>query len=130
MCRVKPSSSLAISSRRILPAPAATAIAPIGGKTLAANRAFDLAAIAAVTGSDAGNAALTRAKDFVISTDQAAARVAARDGARKQAWNAVRAACDPNFRATPQNSHRRHRPGWPHVGHRPCALRRGRSRPG
>ena len=68
MCRVKPSSSLAISSRRILPAPAATAIAPIGGKTLAANRAFDLAAIAAVTGSDAGNAALTRAKDFVIST--------------------------------------------------------------
>ena len=40
--------------------------------------------------------ALTR--DFVESTYIAAARVAARNGTLKDAWEAVRDACDPKFK--------------------------------
>jgi glyoxylase-like metal-dependent hydrolase (beta-lactamase superfamily II) len=71
--------------------------------TLEAIRAFDLDAIApgrgdAVIGSKAVNAALDRTSDFVLSTYAPAARVAARGGSLKEAWDAVRAACDPKFR--------------------------------
>lgn len=72
------------------------------GPTLERIRAFDLAAIApgrgdAVLGRDAVNRALDRTKDFVDSTFRPAAKVAARNGSLKQAWDAVRAACDPKF---------------------------------
>jgi glyoxylase-like metal-dependent hydrolase (beta-lactamase superfamily II) len=71
--------------------------------TLEAIRAFDLAAIApgrgdAVIGRAAVNAALDRTKDFVESTYRPAARVAARNGSLKEAWDAVRAECDPKFK--------------------------------
>ena len=71
--------------------------------TLAAVRTYDLAAIApgrgaAVIGAAAVNAALERTRDFVTSTYQPAARVAARGGSLKEAWDAVRAACDPKFK--------------------------------
>ena len=71
--------------------------------TLEAIRAYDLAAIApgrgdAVIGRPAVNAALDRTRDFVTSTYQPAARVAARGGSLKEAWTAVRAACDPKFK--------------------------------
>ena len=71
--------------------------------TLDRVRAFDLAAIApgrgdAVIGAPAVNTALNRTADFVTSTYQPAARVAARGGSLKEAWDAVRAACDPKFR--------------------------------
>ena len=71
--------------------------------TLEAIRAYDLAAIApgrgdAVIGRPAVNAALDRTRDFVTSTYQPAARVAARGGSLKEAWDAVRAACDPKFK--------------------------------
>ena len=64
--------------------------------TLEAIRAFDLDAIApgrgdAVLGRAAVNAALDRTKDFVLSTYAPAARVAARGGSLKEAWDAVRA---------------------------------------
>ena len=73
------------------------------GTTLEAIRAFDLDAIApgrgdAVLGRDAVNGALDRTKDFVDSTYRPVARVAARNGTLKEAWDAVRAACDPKFR--------------------------------
>ena len=71
--------------------------------TLEAIRAYDLAAIApgrgeAVIGTKAVNAALDRTRDFVTSTYQPAARVAARGGSLKEAWDAVRATCDPKFK--------------------------------
>ena len=71
--------------------------------TLEAIRAFDLAAIApgrgdAVIGAVAVSAALDRTRDFVTSTYQPAARVAARGGSLREAWDAVRATCDPKFR--------------------------------
>ena len=73
------------------------------GGTLDAIKAHDLAAIApgrgdAVIGRDAVDAALERTRDFVQSTYRPAARVAARGGSLKQAWDAVRAECDPKFR--------------------------------
>lgn len=73
------------------------------GTTLEAIRAFDLDAIApgrgdAVIGPDAVNGALDRTKDFVDSTYRPVARVAARNGTLKEAWDAVRAACDSKFR--------------------------------
>ena len=73
------------------------------GSTLDRIRAFDLAAIApgrgdAVIGAKAVNAALDRTRDFVTSTYLPAARVAARGGSLKDAWNAVRAECDPKFK--------------------------------
>jgi glyoxylase-like metal-dependent hydrolase (beta-lactamase superfamily II) len=73
------------------------------GGTLEAIRAYDLAAIApgrgdAVVDSDAVNAALDRTKDFVDSTYRPVARVAARGGSLKDAWDAMRAECDPKFK--------------------------------
>ncbi len=70
--------------------------------TLEAIRVHDLAAIApgrgdALTGSDMVNKALDNTADFVRSTYEAAARVAAKGGSLKEAMAAVRAACDPKF---------------------------------
>ncbi|MBF9032970.1 MBL fold metallo-hydrolase [Rhodobacterales bacterium HKCCE2091] len=70
--------------------------------TLEAIRAFDLDAIApgrgdALVGRDMVNAALDNTADFVASTYRPAARVAARGGDLKAAWDAVRAECDPKF---------------------------------
>jgi len=65
--------------------------------------AFDLDAIApgrggALIGSDAVDRALHSTLDFVESTYAPAARVAARGGTLKEAWDAVREACDPKFK--------------------------------
>ncbi len=73
------------------------------GNTLEAVRAYDLAAIApgrgdAVIGRTAVNGALDRTKDFVDSTYRPVARVAARGGSLKEAWDAMRAECDPKFK--------------------------------
>ena len=73
------------------------------GPTLERIREFDLAAIApgrgdAVVGRDPVNGALDRTRDFVESTYRPAAKVAARNGSLKEAWDAVRAACDAKFR--------------------------------
>jgi glyoxylase-like metal-dependent hydrolase (beta-lactamase superfamily II) len=73
------------------------------GPTLEAIRAYGLDAIApgrgdAVIGPKAVNGALDRTRDFVESTYRPAARVAARGGSLKEAWDAVRAECDPKFR--------------------------------
>ncbi len=70
--------------------------------TLEEVRAFNLDAIApgrggALVGSDMVNAALDNTADFVRSTYQPAARVALGGGSLKQAWDAVRAECDPKF---------------------------------
>lgn len=70
--------------------------------TLEAIRSFDLDAIApgrgdALVGQDMVNRALDNTADFVTSTYRAAARVAQGGGSLKEAWNAVRAACDPKF---------------------------------
>jgi glyoxylase-like metal-dependent hydrolase (beta-lactamase superfamily II) len=64
--------------------------------------AFALDAIApgrgeAVTGEGAVRAAVARTRDFVERTYAPAARVAARGGSLREAWEAVRAACDPHF---------------------------------
>lgn len=71
-------------------------------QTLEAIRAFDLDAIApgrgdALIGRDMVKAALDNTADFVRSTFQPAARVARGGGTLKQAWDAVRAECDPKF---------------------------------
>jgi glyoxylase-like metal-dependent hydrolase (beta-lactamase superfamily II) len=73
------------------------------GPTLESLRAFGLAAIApgrgdAVIGSNSVNAALDRTKDFVESTFAPVERIAARGGSLKEAWDAVRAECDPKFK--------------------------------
>lgn len=73
------------------------------GATLEAVRAYDLAAIApgrgdAVVGRAAVNAALDRTQDFVDSTYRPVARVAARNGTLKEAWDACRTECDPKFK--------------------------------
>ena len=70
--------------------------------TLERIRGFDLDAIApgrgdALVGRDMVNAALDSTADFVRSTYRPAARVALRGGTLKEAWDAVRAACDPKF---------------------------------
>ena len=70
--------------------------------TLEEIRKFELAAIApgrgdALVGADMVNAALDNTADFVRSTFQPAARVARGGGTLKEAWDAVRAACDPKF---------------------------------
>ena len=43
--------------------------------------------------------ALALTRDFLVSTYTPAARVASRGGSLKQAWDAVRATCDPKFAA-------------------------------
>lgn len=72
------------------------------GATLDAIAAYDVDAIApgrgdALVGKDMVNAALESTRDFVTSTYRPAARVAARGGALKEAWDAVRDACDTKY---------------------------------
>ena len=72
------------------------------GNTLDNIAAFEIDAIApgrgdAIIGRDMVDAAIESTRDFVDSTFAPAARVAARGGTLKQAWDAVRAACDPKF---------------------------------
>ena len=70
--------------------------------TAEAIRRFDLDAIApgrgdALVGSERVNAGIDSTVDFVRSTYRPAARVALRGGSLKEAWEAVRASCDPKF---------------------------------
>jgi glyoxylase-like metal-dependent hydrolase (beta-lactamase superfamily II) len=70
--------------------------------TLAAIGDFDPVAIApgrgdALVGRAMVAKALAATADFVDSSYRPAARVAARGGSLKQAWDAVRAECDPKF---------------------------------
>ncbi len=72
------------------------------GRTLDAIKAYDVDAIApgrgdALVGQEMVNKAIESTRDFVDSTYRPAARVAARGGTLKEAWDAVRAACDPKF---------------------------------
>jgi len=72
------------------------------GETLDTIASFDVDAIApgrgdALIGKKMVNAAIENTRDFVDSTYRPAARVAARGGSLKQAWDAVRAECDPKF---------------------------------
>ncbi|MCG7522039.1 MBL fold metallo-hydrolase [Ruegeria sp. Ofav3-42] len=72
------------------------------GGTLDNIAAFDVDAIApgrgdALVGKDMVEAAIESTRDFVESTYRPAARVAAGGGSLKDAWDAVRAACDPKF---------------------------------
>jgi glyoxylase-like metal-dependent hydrolase (beta-lactamase superfamily II) len=72
------------------------------GHTLDNIQVFDVDAIApgrgdALIGKKMVNAAIENTRDFVNSTYAPAARVAARGGSLKEAWDAVRAACDPKF---------------------------------
>ncbi|WP_281858053.1 MBL fold metallo-hydrolase [Litoreibacter halocynthiae] len=73
------------------------------GHTLDNIASFDVDAIApgrgdALVGKDMVNAALESTRDFVDSTYHPAARVAAKGGSLKDAWDAVREACDPKFK--------------------------------
>jgi len=72
------------------------------GDTIENVRWFDPKAISpgrgdALVGREMVKAALDNTKDFIDSTYRAAARVAARGGSLKEAWDAVRVACDPKF---------------------------------
>ena len=72
------------------------------GQTLDNIAAFDVDAIApgrgdALVGRDMVEAAIENTADFVASTYRPAARVAAKGGSLRDAWDAVRAACDPKF---------------------------------
>lgn len=71
--------------------------------TLGNIRNFNLDAIApgrgdALVGRKMVNAALDSTEDFVSSTYSSVARVALRGGSLKEAWDAVRAECDPKFK--------------------------------
>ena len=73
------------------------------GNTLDAIKAFRPEAIApgrgdALVGEKAVDAALAFTRDFIDSTYHPAAAVAARGGSLKEAWDAVRASCDPKFK--------------------------------
>ena len=72
------------------------------GTTLDAIKAFEVDAIApgrgdALVGREMVNTAIENTRDFVESTYRPAAKVAARGGTLKEAWDAVRAECDPKF---------------------------------
>ncbi len=72
------------------------------GNTLDNVLLFDPASVApgrgdALLGRAAVEAAVDCTRDFVESTYRPAARVAARGGSLKDAWDAVRDACDPKF---------------------------------
>lgn len=72
------------------------------GNTLDAIKAYQPRAIApgrgdALVGEEMVNAAIESTRDFVASTYRPAAAVAARGGSLKEAWDAVRAECDPKF---------------------------------
>ncbi|WP_299620924.1 MBL fold metallo-hydrolase [uncultured Tateyamaria sp.] len=70
--------------------------------TLDAIKSYDVDAIApgrgdALVGTEMVNKAIENTRDFVASTYAPAARVAARNGTLKEAWDAVREICDPKF---------------------------------
>lgn len=72
------------------------------GDTLDNIKMFDVDAIApgrgdALIGKDMVNAAIESTRDFVASTYRPAAKVAARNGSLKDAWDAVREECDPKY---------------------------------
>lgn len=72
------------------------------GNTLDNIAAFDVDAIApgrgaALVGHEQVTAGIDSTRDFLESTWKPAARVAARGGSLKEAWDAVRAECDPKF---------------------------------
>ncbi|MGH1354667.1 MAG: MBL fold metallo-hydrolase [Thalassovita sp.] len=72
------------------------------GATLDKIKAYDVDAIApgrgdALVGKEMVNAAIENTRDFVDSTYRPAAKVAARNGTLKEAWDAVREECDPKF---------------------------------
>ena len=72
------------------------------GDTLDNIAMFDPVSIApgrgdALVGRDMVAAAIEATRDFVESTYRPAAKVAARGGSLKEAWDAVRAECDPKF---------------------------------
>lgn len=72
------------------------------GGTLDAIKTFDVDAIApgrgdALIGKQMVNDAIENTRDFVTSTYQPAAKIAARGGNLKDAFDAVREACDPKF---------------------------------
>jgi glyoxylase-like metal-dependent hydrolase (beta-lactamase superfamily II) len=66
-------------------------IAAVGPRAIAPGRGD------ALVGPDMVHAAIESTRDFVASTYAPAARVAARGGSLKDAWEAVREACDPKF---------------------------------
>ncbi|WP_390911935.1 MBL fold metallo-hydrolase [Pseudosulfitobacter sp. SM2401] len=73
------------------------------GHTLDNIASFDVDAIApgrgdALVGKDAVERAIESTREFVDSTYAPAARVAARNGSLKDAWDAVRESCDPKFK--------------------------------
>ena len=73
------------------------------GGTLDNIKWFDPAAIApgrgdALVGREMVDAALESTRDFIDSTYRPAAKVAAKNGSLKDAWDAVRAECDPKFK--------------------------------
>ncbi|WP_121067204.1 MBL fold metallo-hydrolase [Chachezhania antarctica] len=70
--------------------------------TLDAVASFEPRAIApgrgdALVGTEMVTAAIENTKDFVRSTYKPVEKVVARGGSLKEAWDAVRAACDPKF---------------------------------
>ncbi len=72
------------------------------GGTLDAIKAYGADAVApgrgaALVGQDAVNSAIESTRDFVESTYRPAAKVAVAGGSLKDAWDAVRAECDPKF---------------------------------
>ncbi len=71
-------------------------------RTLDAIKGFEVDAIApgrgdALMGREMVDKAIENTRDFVASTYAPAAQVAARGGSMKEAWDAVRAVCDPKF---------------------------------
>ena len=72
------------------------------GDTLDNIKAFEVDAIApgrgnALVGQDMVHRAIESTRDFVDSTYRPVAKVAARNGSLKEAWDACRAECDPKF---------------------------------
>ena len=73
------------------------------GPTLDRVKAYNPQSIApgrgdALVGVDRVNEAIENTRDFVESTYRPAARVAAKNGTLKDAWDAVREECDPKFK--------------------------------
>ncbi|MEM9393097.1 MAG: MBL fold metallo-hydrolase [Pseudomonadota bacterium] len=73
------------------------------GTTLDAIKAYDVSSIApgrgaALVGKDSVDRAIESTRDFVESTYRPAKRVAMKGGTLKDAWDAVREACDPKFK--------------------------------
>ena len=72
------------------------------GYTLDNIKSFEVDAIApgrgdALVGQDMVNRAIESTRDFVESTYRPVAKVAARNGSLKEAWDACRTECDPKF---------------------------------